>query len=322
MKDNALVWLSPFGWAQRMDAFGRERWWPALLLVLLAAALLGLAAWLTGHRDFGSGVLSARPGPARAGRLLGTPVGLAFRLQRGVLLGWVVGTTLLGMLYGAVLPTVPDLVASNPDLAQVFGASADAEDALVDAFLRYVFVFMAVLATGFAVTAALRLRSEEESGRVEAVLATPVRRSSVVGATALVIAVGVLVVLVCTGAGLALGEGLVDGSWDRIAPRVAGQVSYAPGVLLVAAAAVALTCVRPRWSLLAWAGVAFVVLQELLGETLRLPDQVQGLSPFWHLSKVPGEALDLLPVLVELALAAGLLVLAVWAYRRRDVTSA
>ena len=322
VQDNALVWLSPFGWAQRMDAFGRERWWPALLLVVLAAALLGLAAWLTAHRDFGSGILSARPGPARAGRLLGTPVGLAFRLQRGLLLGWAVGMTLLALLYGAVLPTVPDLVASNPDLAEVFGASADAEDALVDAFLGYVFVFMAVLATGFAVTAALRLRSEEESGRLEAVLATPVRRSSVVGATALVVAVGVLVVLVCTGAGLAVGEGLVDGSWDRFAARVAGQLGYAPGVLLVAAAAAALTCVRPRWSLLAWAGVAFVVLQVLLGETLRLPDRVQGLSPFWHLSKVPVEALDPVPALVELALAAGLLVLAVWAYRRRDVTSA
>ena len=322
VQDSALVWASPFGWAQRMDAFGRERWWPALLLVVLAAALLGLAAWLTAHRDFGSGVLSTRPGPARGGRLLGTPAGLALRLQRGLLLGWAVGTSLLGLLYGAVLPTVPDLIASNPDLAEVFGAAADAEDALVDAFLAYVLVFMAVLATGFAVTAALRLRSEEESGRLEAVLATPVRRSSVLGATALVVAVGVLVVLVCSGAGLALGQGLVDGSWGRVATRVAAQLSYAPGVLLVAAAALGLTCLRPRWSLLAWAGVAVVVLQVLLGEALRLPDLVQGLSPFWHLAAVPVEAFDPVPALVELALAAGLLVLAVWAYRRRDLTSA
>ena len=28
VEDNALVWASPFGWAQRMDAFGDERWWP------------------------------------------------------------------------------------------------------------------------------------------------------------------------------------------------------------------------------------------------------------------------------------------------------
>jgi ABC-2 type transport system permease protein len=322
VQDSALVWLSPFGWAQRMDAFGRERWWPALLLLAMTAALLGVAGWLTAHRDFGSGVLGARPGPARARPLLGTPVGLALRLQRGLLLGWAGGTALLGLLYGAILPTVPDLVASNPDLADVFGASADAEQALVLAFLQYVHLFMSVLATGYAVAAVLRLRAEEESGRLEGVLATPVRRSSVVGATVLVAAGGVVVVLLGTGAGLALGQGLVDGGWGRSGALVADQLTYAPAVLLVAAAAVSLTSALPRWSVLAWAGVAVVVLQVLLGQALRLPDGVQGLSPFWHLPAVPVEPFDPAPALVQLAVAGGLVGLAVWAFRRRDVASA
>ena len=321
VEDNALVWLSPFGWAQRMDAFGVERWWPALLLVVFAAALLGVAAWLTAHRDFGSGVLGARPGSARAGRLLGTPVGLAFRLQRGLLLGWAGGMAVLGLLYGAVLPTVPDLVASNPDLAEVFGASADAEDALVDAFLQYVFVFMAVVASGFAIAAALRLRVEEESGRLEALLATPVRRSTVVAATVSVAFVGVMAVFVCMGAGLALGQGLVEGDWDRFGAQVAGQLSYAPAVLLLAAAAVALTCVLPRWSLLAWAGVAVVVLQVVLGDVLGLPTWVEALSPFWHLPEVPVVAFTPGPALVQVLLAVGLVLLGVWGYQRRDVTA-
>ena len=47
MEDNALVWASPFGWAQRMDAFGDERWWPAVLLLAATALLLALAGWLT-----------------------------------------------------------------------------------------------------------------------------------------------------------------------------------------------------------------------------------------------------------------------------------
>jgi ABC-2 type transport system permease protein len=227
----------------------------------------------------------------------------------------------LGLLYGAVLPTVPDLVASNPDLAEVFGARADAEDALVDAFLGYVFVFMAVIATGFAIAAVLRLRAEEESGRLEAVLSTPVRRSSVIAATVLVAAVGVLAVFLCMGAGLALGQGLVEGDWDRFGAQVAGQLSYAPGVLLIAAAAVALTCVLPRWSSLAWAGVAFVVLQVLLGDTLGLPTWVEALSPFWHLPEVPVEAFTPVPALMELLLALGLVLLGVSGYQRRDVAA-
>lgn len=70
-----------------------------------------------------------------------------------------------GLLYGAVIPTIPDLVESNPDIAAMIGASADAEEALVDEFLRYIFVFMAVISSAFVVTSVLRLRSEEENGR-------------------------------------------------------------------------------------------------------------------------------------------------------------
>ena len=321
MQGNALVWASPFGWAQRMDAFGAERWWAALPLVALTGALLVLAAWLTAHRDFGGGVLQTRPGRPRASRFLGTPVGLALRLQRGLLIGWAIGLTALGLLYGAVIPTIPDLVASNPDIAQVIGASADAEQALIDAFLRYIFLFMAVVSTGFAVTSVLRLRAEEESGRAEVVLATRIRRTSWVGATVLVAGIGALALSLLMGLGLAMGYALGMGEWDRLAGQLGGQLSYLPGVLLVAAVSVAITGLRPRWSLLAWAGVAFVFFQVMLGETLRLPDWVDGISPFWHLPGLPVETFDPLPAVAELVLAAALVLLGLWGYRRRDVAA-
>lgn len=321
VQDNALVWASPFGWAQRMDAFGAERWWPALLLVVVTAVLLGLAALLTAHRDFGGGLLQTRPGRPRASRLLGTPVGLALRLQRGLLSGWAIGLTALGLLYGAMIPTIPDLVASNPDIAEVLGASADAEQALIDAFLRYIFVFMAVLATGFAVTSVLRLRTEEDAGRAEAVLATPVRRASWVGASLVVAGLGALALSLLMGLGIAVGYGLGMGDWDQLAGQLGGQLSYLPGTLLVAAVAVAIAGQLPRWSLLAWGVVAFVFLQLMLGETLRLPDWVDGISPFWHLPGLPVETFDPLPAVVELALVAALVLVGLRGYRRRDIAA-
>ncbi len=319
MQDNALVWASPFGWAQRMDAFGAERWWPALPLVALTAALLGLAAWLTAHRDFGSGVLQPRPGRPRASRFLGTAVGLALRLQRGLLVGWAIGLAGLGLLYGAVIPTIPDLVASNPDIARAIGASADAEQGLIDAFLRYIFLFMAAISTGFAVTSVLRLRSEEESGRAEVVLATRVRRPSWVGAGVVVAGVGTVALSLAMGLGLAAGYGLGMGEWGQVAAQVGAQLSYLPAVLLVAAFGVAIIGVAPRWSLLAWGAVAFVLFQVMLGQTLRLPDWIDSLSPFWHLPEVPVEAFDPVPAVAELVLAAALVAFGLWSFRRRDV---
>lgn len=321
MQDNALVWLSPFGWAQLMNAFGSERWWPAVLLVVATAGLLALAAYLTAHRDFGGGLLQPRRGHPRASQALGTPFGLALRLQRGMLMGWAIGLFVLALVYGAVIPTIPDLVDSNPNIGQYLGASADAEEALIDAFLRYILLFMAVVSTGFAVSSVLRLRSEEESGRAEAVLATGVSRTGWVAATVAVAGLGSLVLVTLMGLGLAVGYGLGMGEWDQFATQVAGQLAYLPGVLVVAAFAVAVAGLLPSRSVLAWLLVAAVFFQTMLGETLRLPDAVDAVSPFWHLPGVPDEPFDPMPGLVELTLAVALTLLGLWGFRRRDLTS-
>ena len=75
----------------------------------------------------------------------------------------------------------------------------------MDAFLAYIFVFMAVISSGFAVASVLRLRSEEESGRAEAVLATPVSRTTWLAATTAVAFLAVTKITVLMGLGLALG---------------------------------------------------------------------------------------------------------------------
>ena len=61
-----LSWLSPFGWSTRLRAWPEPRWWVLLLDLGLAAALAGRrGTCLRARRDLGSGVLPARPGPAR-----------------------------------------------------------------------------------------------------------------------------------------------------------------------------------------------------------------------------------------------------------------
>jgi ABC-2 type transport system permease protein len=220
-----------------------------------------------------------------------------------------------------VIHTIPDLVASNPDLGQMIGASTDAEQALIDAFLRYIYMFMAVISTGFAVTSVLRLRSEEEAGRAELVLATGVSRTSWAGATVAIAGFGVLVLSLVMGLGLAVGYALGTGEWGKLADQLAAQLSYAPGVLLVAAVAIVLPGALPRWSGVAWAGVAFIGVQVMLGETLRFPDWVDAISPFWHLPQLPVDSFDPIPAAAELALATALVLLSLWGHRRRDITA-
>jgi ABC-2 type transport system permease protein len=322
MQDNALVWLSPFGWAQGMNAFGDERWWPALLLLVFTALLLALAVRLMAHRDFGGGLLATRPGPPRASRLLDTPFGLATRLQRGLLIGWAVGLFLLGVLYGAVIPTVPDLIESNPEMADVVGASGQAaEDALIDAFLGYIYLFMALIACGFIVASVLRLGTEEEVGRAEVVLATPVSRTSWMAATTALALVAAVKLTILMGLGLAVGYGLGSGEWDQVLTQVVGQLAYLPGTLVVGALAAALFGLLPRGTGIAWTAVALIALQVVLGQLLQLPDAVQAISPFWHLAAVPVDDFEVVPYVSLLLISAALVAAGLWGYRRRDAVA-
>jgi ABC-2 type transport system permease protein len=226
------------------------------------------------------------------------------------------------MLYGAVIPTVPDLIESNPEMADVVGASGDAaEAALVDAFLAYIYLFMAVIACGFVVASVLRLRAEEEAGRAEVVLATPVSRTTWTAATTAIALVGAAAMTVLMGLGLALGYAFGEGEWDQVLTQVADQQAYLPGVLVLGALAVALHGCLPRATGLAWAAVAFVALQVILGQLLGLPDAVQALSPFWHLADVPVQDFDAVPYVVLVVLAAALVAAGLWGFRRRDAVT-
>ena len=92
-----------------------NRWWPLLIPVAVTALLVAVGAWRCWI-----GATSApgwcRPGPAGRPRraALGSPLGLAWRLQRGSLAGWAVGLFLLGAAYGSFGDSIEQYVAGQP----------------------------------------------------------------------------------------------------------------------------------------------------------------------------------------------------------------
>ena len=317
-----LYWISPFGWAQGVDAYGDERWWLLGVLLAAAAACFWLAVWLTARRDAGVGLLATRPGSPRASAPLGTTWGLALRMQRGLLIGWLVGLAALAAIYGSILPEVPELFAGNEDLLASMGISAGAGETLIAAFLAYTNLTLGVIGAIFGVASVLRLRSEEETGRLEAVLATRVTRARWLAGSLAISVVGVVLVAAAMGVGLVLGYLPVatdetDGT--RVSDLVLGTLAELPAMLLVAALAFVIVAWLPRRTALAWAVVGWVVLEAFLGDTLKLPDAVRSASPFFHLPSYPSDPWTAGPSLALLALTAAVAVLGFVGHRRRDL---
>ena len=293
-----------------------DRWWPLLLSVGLAAGLFGLAAWLRAHRDVGAGVLPDRPGPARASRLLSSPLGLAWRLQRGTVLAWAVGLALLGATFGSISEQLRDMVRDNPTLAEYFQQTGGT---VTDAFFSVALLFMGLGAAGFAVASALRLRHEENAGRVEPLLATAVSRWRMLLTPLLVTVGGAALLVTVGGLGVALADAVVRDDFGGVGELTALAWVQLPAVLVLVGVAVLLMGWLPRATAVAWALMGFAFVVGWLGGLIRLPSWAEGISPFAHLPQVPVEEVSVGPLVLLTLLAVALVAVGGVGFRRRDI---
>jgi ABC-2 type transport system permease protein len=310
-----LSWLSPLGWIRFTRAFADEQWWVFALIASLTAALSTLAYVLAAQRDLGAGLFPAPFGPATTPGLR-SPLALAWRLQRGALLGWAAGAAMFGTLLGIVGQSIGGFV----DIPQVqnWMSQIGAHD-VSDTFL---FVFMYVLgqvASAYALTAVLWMRSEEVDGRVDAVLATPTSRLRWASSHLLFALGGPLVILTMLGVTIGLGYGLSVGNVGNELPRLLSRaLRTLPAVWVVAGIAMACYGLAPRFAVVgAWAVLSAFLALELGWELQQISPALFALSPFAHVfwaAPVRPATLAGLATLAVILTTVGLL-----AFQRRDV---
>jgi polyether ionophore transport system permease protein len=314
--DGTLSWFTPIGLAQKARPFADERWWPILPLLAATALLVAAASVLAARRDHGAGLVAPRPGRISASASLGYPIGLAVRLQRGTLIGWGAGVLVTGIAYGWIAPTVDSFIAQNKQLAGMLASAGGAS--LTDSYFATSFRIMALVATGFAIQSALRLRSEETALRAESVLATPVSRWRWTGSHLVVAFAGSVLLLGVAGLSTGLSYVAGGGSWSSV-PRLFGAaLVYAPAIWLMIGVTVVLFGLAPRLVDIAWAAFAACFVVGFLGVILKIPDWVQKLSPFERMPQLPAQRLDVLPLVVVTAIAAAFTLAGLGGFRRRD----
>ncbi|HEX6261489.1 MAG TPA: ABC transporter permease [Actinomycetota bacterium] len=315
-----LSWLSPIGWAQQTRVYVDDRWWPLLLSVALTAVLVLVAFRLSTRRDFGAGLVQPRPGPARGSGLLSTPLGLAWRLQRTSLMWWGVSMFFFGVGYGALAGEVERYVGELSGAVQEW-LEGIGGDAIIDSWLAVLALLVGVTVAVFAVLAVLRPRNEEAAGRAEPVLATSVSRVGWVMSHLAVALAGSVVILALAGLGLGISASAALGD-TSLMPRVVGAtLVYIPAVWVTVGIGVVLFGLVPRATRLVWFVIAYAGLIGMFAELLGLPDWTVDLSPFGHVPLVPAVPVRWAPLAILTAIAAGLITLGLYGFRRRDLAA-
>lgn len=313
---SGLSWASPLGWATQTAPYVHDRWAPLILSVALAAATIALAFVLQTKRDFGASLMPPRPGKVRGHPRLGHPFGLAARLHRSGFFGWGVGIMALGVVDGLFTQAMLDAGKDMPpELRAVFGS-----DQLLDGYIGFLGSFVSILVTAYVVFAMQTLRTEEATGRADAVLATAVSRSGWLGTHLAVVALGATLIMLITGLGTGLAAAGVTADAGLIPDVMFSHLAALPAVLAVLGVTAGFFGVAPRFmAIIGWLLVAVCGIVDLFADLLDLPKWFRGLSPLWHLATVPVETFQLTPVVVLVGIAIVAVGVGLAGFHRREI---
>lgn len=312
-------WLSPYGWGQQVRPYFEDNWWVGWLFLALAAALVAVAFVLASRRDVGPGMVPPRPGPPRAPAGLLSPVGLAWRLQRGAVTTWFTGLAVFGGVFGSIGNEVETYVADNDAMRAALQTLVPGGD-VVDLYQVFAGAMLGLAAGGFVVQALLRMRAEEVSGRLEPVLATATGRARWLAGHALVAGAGAVALLLGAGAAGAVVHAAVTGSWEGSGGLLEAAAAQVPAVLALGGFVLAMFGLVPRLAgPVAWCALAASLVMGQLGRLFDLPQWLMNVSPFTHVPLVPAEPFAPTPLVWLTAVTLVLAAAGLAAFQRRDL---
>jgi ABC-2 type transport system permease protein len=323
-----LRWLSPTGWSHLLRPYGNENWLTLLLPLTVTIAAGWLAFVLSSRRDLGAGAIPSRPGPETAGTRLGSALALAWRLQRGQLLGWTFSFAVVATATAAVANGIPSIAdQAGPQVQEFFNRYADGPgQSISDIFIWLILITLGYMAALYPMLATLQLRTEEATGRAEMTLSAAVKRTHWAAGHLLFAALGTALMMAVSGVAAGLVYGLARGDVGTELPRVLlAAVEMVPAAWAVGALAILAYGLVPRFATaICWVGWLLVnIFGESLGPILGIQYGVANtVIPFHYLPKVlSGAVFSATPMigLTGVAIVIGGLGLA--ALRRRDLSS-
>lgn len=315
-----LLAISPFHWMlNHIPLVGLFDWTAVLLTALLGVILLVTGVELFNRRDLG--VTMGIGLPSLPAEVLGVrgPISRAFGDQLPRALSWGIGMGIWGALLASMVGGFTDALGTDSSLTVVFGQIFPGFDFTTAGAWLQLYAELFLIASGFAAaTIVSKWASDETSGRLELVLASPLARARwvVAGGIAAMLAVLVMTVVYALGVGLGTaGAGVSAGdailgsaSLGLVAAAFVG-IGFAIGGLWRTSLAAEITAIL----------VVVTYLIDLLAPPLGLPDWFHQLALTSHLGQPMIGNWDPVGIVACGVLAVGGIAVAAWGMTRRDV---
>ena len=206
-----LTW---WGWTtNHLPLAGQFDWVSLVPVAVLAIVLLAIGVEAFVRRDLGA--TSTLPTPSLPRALLGLrgPAGRSAGEALPSAIAWGIGIGIFGLLIAGSGSSFIDQLNKSPEFQHLLAtAFPNTNIASIGGFLQLLFVEFGLILAGLAAaTLVAKWASDETSGRLEFLLASPLARVRWVVAGAIGILIGILVFVALSEVGIAIGTIVADG---------------------------------------------------------------------------------------------------------------
>ncbi|MDI6723775.1 MAG: hypothetical protein QMD61_03945 [Methanobacterium sp.] len=314
-----LSWISPLGWVHHIRAFAGEQWWIFGLFIVLTLVLFVLAYYLSSLRDLGAGILPQRTGPARASFALSSTLGLTWKLQRRMLIFWILGFVIMGIMGGIMAPTVSNIFIDNPQFMNLLSQLVKGAKP-VDIFISLMLVLFGQVFAIYGILAVSKLRTEESTNHSEFLLTNAVNRTLWVFYNLFFAFIGLTILLFLFVLSFSISYSLISGDMGQDLPLLlSAALVYLPAILVMVGLTVALFGLIPRLTSLSWVALGLFFIINLLADFFDVNQWILNISPFTHVPNLlVGDTVGW-PLILVLVVGLVLIFIGIVGFRRRDI---
>lgn len=326
---DSLYWLknyTPFGWVDQMHPiYDHQPMW-IVPFVIIIPLLCATSIWLASTRDLGDSLIRAKEFAKPKFALLKSSLGMSFRLTRGVLLSWLVGTVALGVMVASIAQTAADALknSGSSELTQTVQSLSQGGLDVAASFVAVGGMFSALLIMAMIAWGVGNMRNEEAKQLLENFVVRKVSRTRWLLGRVSILAMASIITCVITSIAVwytARAQGI---DIDFKTMVVDGLNILAP-VAVVLGLGVAMFGVLPRiatwilYALLGWSFVAQMIAAIIKDRTTS--DILSSTSILQPMSLVPVATVDWTQFWLLIIGALALLILGFFAFSRRDLLS-
>ena len=312
-----LSMINPLGWTYLTYPFIEDNLVPIILALVFSVFMIIIAFALEEGRDMGAGYLPEREGRANAKESLLSVHGLIIRLNRGIIISWLVAFLILGVAYGSIYGDMQSFVESNELMKQMFSYSGFS---IEESFTGTLMLVLIGLVTILPIAIVNKLFSEERNLHFSQIYGTKVKRSQLYWVNILLaIAASIVGILLATlGLGGTAVSVMESGTMDVMA-FVATGYSLLPSVLFfIGLAALALGWM-PGLGKIVYVYLSYSFLLSYFSGILDFPEWFLKTVPQSWLAKMPMEDFDIRIFIIITVISILLMIIGYYGYIKRDM---